>query len=154
MTEQGPSAISASGEFDIEQWPFYWLTRFTGRYLNEMEIALKPLGLDIPRWRVLMSLRGDKVLSVSEIADNAIVKLPTMTRIIQRMQADGLVLCRQSAADGRVTEVELTDTGRHAGAQAWVAADRIYTRTFGKFPAGEVANLNRMLRTLNRNLDR
>lgn len=153
MTEPAPSAISASGEFDIERWPFYWLTRFTGRYLHEMEIALKALGLDIPRWRVLMSLRGDKVLSVSEIADNAIVKLPTMTRIIQRMQIDGLVRSRQSASDRRVTEVELTDAGRLAGQQAWGIADAIYSRTFGKIPAEEVTRLNRTLRTLNRNLD-
>ncbi len=153
MTEQVPSAISASGEFDIEQWPFYWLTRFTGRYLHEMEIALKALGLDIPRWRVLMSLRGDKVLSVSEIADNAIVKLPTMTRIVQRMQIDGLVRCRQSASDRRVTEVELTDAGKRAGQQAWAVADSLYTRTFGKIPADDVMRLNRTLRTLNRNLD-
>ncbi|MEA3537524.1 MAG: MarR family transcriptional regulator [Pseudomonadota bacterium] len=153
MTEQVPSAISASGEFDIEQWPFYWLTRFTGRYLHEMEIALKTLGLDIPRWRVLMSLRGDKVLSVSEIADNAIVKLPTMTRIVQRMQTDGLVRCRQSASDRRVTEVELTDAGKRAGQQAWAVADSLYTRTFGKIPADDVMRLNRTLRTLNRNLD-
>ena len=153
MTEQVPSAISASGEFDIEQWPFYWLTRFTGRYLHEMELALKALGLDIPRWRVLMSLRGDKVLSVSEIADNAIVKLPTMTRIVQRMQIDGLVRCRQSASDRRVTEVELTDAGKRAGQQAWAVADSLYTRTFGKIPAEDVMRLNRTLRTLNRNLD-
>lgn len=153
MTEPAPSAISASGEFDIERWPFYWLTRFTGRYLHEMEIALKALGLDIPRWRVLMSLRGDKVLSVSEIADNAIVKLPTMTRIVQRMQIDGLVRSRQSASDRRVTEVELTDAGRLAGQQAWGIADAIYSRTFGKIPAEEVMRLNRTMRTLNRNLD-
>lgn len=153
MTEPASSAISASGEFDIERWPFYWLTRFTGRYLHEMEIALKALGLDIPRWRVLMSLRGDKVLSVSEIADNAIVKLPTMTRIVQRMQIDGLVHCRQSASDRRVTEVKLTDAGRLAGQQAWGVADAIYSRTFGKIPAEEVTRLNRTMRTLNRNLD-
>jgi len=152
MTDPVPSAISASGEFDIEQWPFYWLTRVTGRYLHEMEIALKALGLDIPRWRVLMSLRGDRVLSVSEIADNAIVKLPTMTRIVQRMQIDGLVRCRQSAADGRVTEVELTDAGKYAGQQAWAVADGIYGRTFGKIPAADVAHLNRTLQALNRNL--
>lgn len=139
-------------EFDAEQWPFYWLTRVTGRYLHEMEIALKAVGLDIPRWRVLMSLRGDKVLSVSEIADNAISKLPTMTRIVQRMEADGLVHCRQNAADRRVTEVILTDAGKIAGRQAWREADRIYARTFDKVAATDVARLNRILRMLNDNI--
>ncbi len=152
MTKEVPALFSGSGEFDIEQWPFYWLTRVTGRYLHHMEIALKDIGLDIPRWRVLMSLRGDKVLSVSEIADNAISKLPTMTRIVQRMEADGLVRCRQSAMDRRVTEVELTAAGKHAGAQAWEVADAIYASAFGQISVTDVAELNRTLQTLSRNL--
>lgn len=138
--------------FQMERWPFYWLTRFTGSYLHRIELALKNIGLDVPRWRVLMSLRGREVLSVSEIADHAIVKLPTMTKIIQRMQADGLVVSQQSAADGRVTEVRLTSAGREAGEQAWAVANRIYRRAFEDVGAEEVSALNQLLQRMTTNL--
>lgn len=141
-----------SPDFNMEEWPFYWLTRFTGRYLRHMESALKPIGLDVPRWRVLMILRNKDVLSVSEIADHAIVKLPTMTKIVQRMQADNLVDCRQSQADGRVTEVSLTQAGAEAGEKAWAAANRIYERAFEDLSRKDVATLNRLLRTITRSL--
>lgn len=136
----------------MEEWPFYWLTRFTGRYIRQMELALKPIGLDIPRWRVLMTLRDRDVLSVSEIADHAIVKLPTMTKIVQRMQADDLVECRQSAADGRVTEVHLTPAGAAASEQAWAAANRIYERAFEDLSKRDITTLNKLLRKITRSL--
>ncbi|MBH0111885.1 MarR family transcriptional regulator [Novosphingobium sp. YJ-S2-02] len=138
--------------FNMEDWPFYWLTRFSGRYLQQMELALKPIGLDVPQWRVLMALRDRERLSVSEIADHAISKLPTMTKIIKRMTADGLVSCSPRANDQRVTEVRLTESGKVASRAAWDAANRIYARTFEGVSAKEVASLNRIMRTITRNI--
>ena len=147
------TAMSNTGEFDVAQWPFYWLTRFTGRYLNEVEIALKTIGLDVPRWRVLMTLRGPRMLSVSEIADHAIVKLPTMTKILQRMQVDDLVTCSQSAADRRVTEVSLTAKGTESGQHAWEAVNAIYRKAFDGVSDADTARLNRILNRITNNLD-
>ncbi|QJR03078.1 MarR family transcriptional regulator [Sphingobium yanoikuyae] len=149
---QEPEIAGDAAPFNMEEWPFYWLTRFTGRYLLQMELALKPLGLDIPRWRVLMTLRNRETMSVSEIADHAIVKLPTMTKIVKRMQADNLVHCRQSVADGRVTEVSLTPEGVVAGRKAWEAANRIYERAFEDLSKKDVSTLNKLLRTITRSL--
>lgn len=153
VQETGMPAYAENGTpFNMEEWPFYWLTRFTGRYLLQMEMALKPIGLDIPRWRVLMTLRNKQMLSVSEIADHAIVKLPTMTKIVKRMQADNLVECRQSAVDGRVTEVSLTPQGIAAGRKAWDAANKIYDRAFEDLSDRDIAKLNKLLRVITRSL--
>ncbi|WP_226631981.1 MarR family winged helix-turn-helix transcriptional regulator [Novosphingobium profundi] len=147
-------AMDAGGEtdFNMEEWPFYWLTRFSGRYLQQMELALKPIGLDVAQWRVLMALRDRERLSVSEIADHAIAKLPTMTKIIKRMESDGLVACAPRPSDQRVTEVRLTPEGEAASREAWAAANRIYARTFEGVSARDVASLNRLLRTITRNI--
>ncbi|BEV01201.1 MarR family transcriptional regulator [Novosphingobium olei] len=151
---QGASPVDRDDQskFDMEDWPFYWLTRFAGRYQHEMERGLKPIGLDVARWRVLMTLRGKEALSVSEIADHAIVKLPTMTKIIQRMQADDLVECRQSHTDGRVTVVQLTPKGAEAGDSAWKIANRIYRRAFEELSPKDVSTLNKLLRNITRSL--
>lgn len=141
-----------SRDFSFRSWPFYWLARANGRYLHNMENALKALGLDIPRWRVLMVLHQEQCASVSEIADHAIAKLPTMTRIVQRMQADGLVTCDARSSDGRVTEVTLTEAGQVAGEQAWAAADALYEEAFQRMTKTEIATLNRLLEKLAHNL--
>ena len=138
--------------FTFRSWPFYWLAQANGRYLRNMEVALKAIALDIPRWRVLMSLHEEGCASVSEIADHAIVKLSTMTRIVQRMQADGLVICRPRESDARVTEVMLTSKGEAAGQQAWQAANRIYDHAFRSLNKADIETLNRLLRRLSGNL--
>ena len=150
MAHQRPETTDR--EFSFKSWPFYWIAQTNGRYLRQMEVALKAIALDIPSWRVLMSLHEEGCASVSEIADHAIVKLSTMTRIVQRMQADGLVVCRQRESDARVTEVMLTGKGQSAGEQAWQAANRIYERAFQGFSEAEVETLNRLLRRASGNL--
>jgi DNA-binding MarR family transcriptional regulator len=140
-----PAGASSDGEgFHHTQWPFYWVTQVAGRYLEQLEQGLKPIGIDVPRWRVLMSL-SEGTASVSEIAERAIVKLPTMTKILQRMQADGLVECRPRATDNRVTDCTLTPQGRAARERAWAVAERVFHRAFDSMPPKDVAQLNRLL---------
>jgi len=138
--------------FSYKTWPFYWLARASGRYLRGMEEALKPLGLDMPQWRVLMTLHEDRVASVSEIAEHSSAKLPTMTKIIKRMQADGLVECGNRAGDARVTDVCLTASGEVAGREAWEAANSLYQRAFRGMSASDLRTLTRLLCKVAENL--
>lgn len=102
-----PDIFPAKGE-----WPYYWITRVSARYTLRLEEALKPRGLDVSRWRVLQSLHEHGALGVSDLADFAILRLNTTTKIVQRMVADGLLDTRVSRKDARVTEVLLTTKGR------------------------------------------
>ena len=98
LADQGPEDADAE-LFDPHRWPFFWITQAVGRYLQRLETGLKRGDLDISRWRVLMCLHPNRPTSVSEIAELAIVKLPTMTKIVQRMQADGLVMLRPRSSE-------------------------------------------------------
>lgn len=147
--EHGKSRKRVAGSgFDMEEWPFFWLTRVVGRYLQHLDTVLKRIGLDVPRWRVLMCLAGERPVSVSELADLAIVKMSTMTKIVQRMQADGLVVCAVSSEDGRVTVVAATPAGVAARQEAWKAASALYERAFARVPKSKVTGLNEVLATV------
>ncbi len=97
--------------FDINEFPFYWVARVNAIYAKEMEKTLKPLGMDISRWRVAMMLRVYGPLSISDIAEHAIGKLPTITKIVYRMRDAGLVEVNASETDGRVAVVSLSEKG-------------------------------------------
>lgn len=131
-------------DFDPRSWPFFWMTQAVGRYLQQLERGLKKKGLDVSRWRVLMCV-NDRTVSVSEIADLAIVKMPTMMKIIQRMEADKLVKCQSRPTDGRFTDVTLTKKGREARQIAWEIANNIYTRSFQDVPGKDQDFLNHLL---------
>lgn len=128
-----------------KDWPFYWVSRVNARYVNVLEKRLKPLGLDTARWRVLMSLYEDEHLSVSEIADYAVIKLNTATKIVQRMLADGLVATRVRPNDGRVTEVCLTPEGDRLRRMARLEADEVFKASFVNISPDELTQLNGLL---------
>ena len=146
--------MSGSRERNISYrtWPFYWLARAGGRYRARMEEMLRPTGLDMPRWRVLMTLHQDRVASVSEIAAHAIEKLPTMTKIIQRMEIDGLVRRQPRPGKERVMEVVLTDRGELAGDDAWRSAATLYEQAFAGMSTEEIDRLTALLKRVAENL--
>lgn len=138
--------------FSYRTWPFYWIVRVGGRYLARMEERLRDTGLDMPRWRVLMTLHQDRVASVSGIAEHASTKLPTMARIIQRMEGDGLVRRQPRAGNERIMEVVLTAAGEEAGADAWARADSLYRQAFAGLTAAEIEQLTGLLARVAENL--
>ena len=113
--------------------------------MQVLESRLKPLDLDMARWRVLMSLYEDEHLSVSEIADYAVIKLNTATKIVQRMIIDGLVVTRVRPNDGRVTEVCLTAEGDRMRQLARKEADHVFASSFVDISPVELAQLNGLL---------
>lgn len=139
--------------FDLRNWPFYWITQAYGQYISNMERTLKNVELDIPRWRVLILLDGAHARSISYLSTQAITKLSTMTRIVQRMQEDGLVTTRQRASDQRVTEVLLTGNGRRARLLALQQAENTYARSFREIPGNDLKKLNQILSKICENLD-
>lgn len=140
-------------EFDFSAWPFYWLARAERGYLQTLALALTAHDLDIPSWRVLSQLHQKDQATVSDLAYHAIVKLPTMTKIVQRMQRAGLVSCQPSPEDLRATLVRLTPKGEVAGRKAWEEADRISRSVFRAFTPREQATLTKLLRRMAEKLD-
>ncbi len=125
--------------FCREAWPFHWITRTSGRYFQVMEKTLKPLGLDVAQWRVLMCLDAVGGRSVSEIADICVIKLNTTTKVVQRLLGDGLVVCRSARRDARVTEVRLTPEGLVLQTRARAEAEIVFARAFSGLDPAEVA---------------
>lgn len=144
-------ADPATSDFKLADSPLYWLARVAGRYRLDMEMVLKPIGMDVPRWRVLAILTEHEPASVTELCDHAVIRLSTMTRIVKRLADGGLVTTRPRESDARVTEVRLTDAGREAAVSVHSQASRIFHHGFEGFSAAQVATLNDMLQRLFRN---
>lgn len=66
-----------------------------------------------------------RTASVSDLAACASSALPRMSRILARMETDGLVVRSACATDGRVVNVTLTDRGDEALREAMPHHDRI-----------------------------
>lgn len=139
--------------FQVEKYPFFLLNRLVSRYNKIIEPRLRAIGIDIPNWRVLMILGEQAPRGVRDIADAAVIPLSTMTRIIQRMAAAGLVAATISAEDARVTEVALLPAGEAKLHEARAATAPVYARVITGLAARDFERLIGLLGRLHANLD-
>jgi len=142
----------AAAGFRLEDSPFFLMNLTVGAYGFAMERALRAVGTDIPRWRVLMLAHERGPISVGDIAELGVLKLSTATKVIQRLRDEGLVTLRRRADDGRVSWVEATRTGRSVVTVIRRAASEIYRSAFRGITATDIAALNATLTTVQQNL--
>src|SRR3954454_20029972 len=97
------------------------LLRTHSRVLAQLDAELEQAhGLAVPEYEVLLVLSqsGDKHLRMSELADAALLTRSGMTRLVDRLERQGLVRRERCAADGRGTYAVITDEGRERFAEA------------------------------------
>ncbi|WP_230975650.1 MarR family winged helix-turn-helix transcriptional regulator [Acetobacter garciniae] len=145
-------ANPTNAAFSPDASPFFHLSRLTGLYHLRMDAHLKPIGMDVPRWRVLNILSERDYATISTIADLAVIRVPTMTKLIYRMEAEDLVSTQVSARDGRVTEVSLTEKGRAAVEQVRAKAGLIFERAFHDVEDAEIDAFMKTLRKIYDNI--
>ena len=148
MANEKQRADPADDQFLLEHSPFYRLAQVEGIYQQRMQQSLKAVGMDLPRWRVLMILHEKSPSSVSEIAQRAVMKLSTMTRVAQRLERDGLVKLAPNETDARRTDVHLTGRGAEAVKTIRATASRIFRQATEQCTDEEIRSLNSMLARL------
>jgi len=93
---------------------------------NAFNRAYRPmldrLGLTYPQYLVLVTLGDTDGQSVGEIGERLFLESNTLTPLLKRLEAAGLVERRRDAADERQVRVRLTDRGRALGIEACQAS--------------------------------
>lgn len=142
-----------SEAFRMADWPFYWVARVNRTYENDLDALLKKFDLDVARWRVLMMLHQEGVASISELADHGALKLSTMTKTVQRLRRDEMVVTRTRERDARVTEVMLAENGKEAVTKIRKIAGRVYHSAFDGLADQEIEKLNTVMQRIYANLN-
>lgn len=89
----------------------YLLARVTRRLESELCGALREEGVSLEQFRVLETLTDGGPCSMGELAEAALVERPTLTKIVDRMVAAGLVFRRPDRTDRRRVTVVASDEG-------------------------------------------
>lgn len=148
-----PFGDPGSAGFRVDAYPFYLLNRAASRYNVVIESQLRPIGIDIPTWRVLMILGEREPLPIAQVAKSAVINISTMMRIVERMVKAGLIVTQPSETDGRVTELAMTDLGQEKLAAARGATSPVYQTIIKGFSAQDFGQLLDLLGRLHDNLD-
>ncbi|WP_115046385.1 MarR family winged helix-turn-helix transcriptional regulator [Xanthomonas arboricola] len=111
---------------------------------------LKTLDLTYPQYLVLLVLWETDGRSVSEIGERLFLDSATLTPLLKRLQAAGLVTRTRAASDERQVIIALTDSGRALRAKAGAVPEQVLCASACSLD--ELRRLKQQLETLRTNL--
>ncbi len=92
---------------------FLSILRTADSLLREVDLILKPAGLSHAQYNILRILRGagEPGLACREIGARMISRDPDITRLLDKLEARGLLTRERQRADRRVVKTRISETG-------------------------------------------
>src|SRR5579862_8304883 len=108
---------------------------------------LEPMGLTHPQYLVMLALWGRSPLAVKELIEMLQLDGPTLSPLLKRLEAAGLVTRTRDPNDERQLRVDLTEKGRALRQQALNVPPTVVAKL--GMSLGDLEELHRGLTTLN-----
>ena len=140
--------------FVLDDYLFYNLNHVSALYQDGMDRALRKLGIDQASWRVLSLLSEDQTNRVGDIARRGMMKVATLSRRLERMVTDGLVLREMGCEDRRTVHVSLTPAGREKLSHARRVSAELFDSAVGGITGDELTATIRVIKHMRENLER
>lgn len=124
------------------------------RWRSLLDERLRQIGQSAARMEALGAIMNSPSLSAQvDIAKRLRIEGPTMTRMLDTLEADGLVERLPDPADRRTKQLRLTGEGEAALAEIFTIADELRDRLLEGIPADKMDELNEWLGMLMGRLD-
>jgi DNA-binding MarR family transcriptional regulator len=115
---------------------------------DELQDRLRPIGMPIEHLRILEVLSAAHGLPMGELASAALLAPTTLTKIIDRMVAEGMVVRMLDAQDRRRVVVTLAAPGKAALRHAGHITSSQEARIKKRVPKEKLVELRSLLRGL------
>lgn len=115
---------------------------------GEFHEVVKAAGFSVAEWRVLATLASKPSVSIGGLADITLSKQPTVTRLLDRMEAKSLVKRLPHDSDRRITMVHITPEGRTIVADLMAQAKEHEQRVLQPFGLKRAESLKVTLRRI------
>jgi len=107
-----PAADAAPDLLALDRQVCFALAVASRTVISLYRPLLEPMGLTHPQYLVMLALWEDEPLRVSELADRLSLEPATLSPLLKRLEAAGLVTRRRDPDDERAVAVTLTPAGR------------------------------------------
>ena len=139
--------------FKLTNSPFYLMAHADNKYHEDMDQVLVRRGMSKPIYRILTVLRELEPASIGAIAETALIKRSTVSRIIDRMLTLDLV-SEQPGEDARVNEISLTEAGRAKLQELTPIVNRQFLRATRGIAQADLVALVKTLQQIGENLSK
>lgn len=98
--------------FDLESCICFINNRVSKKMADMFNERLATFGVTRVQWIAMYYLLKYGVMSQKDLADRMDLKESTVARLVDRMESENLIERIKDASDRRVTNIELTESGR------------------------------------------
>lgn len=112
-------------------------------FARDRSLPLLTTSLTIQQLKVLLRLSLDGEMAAHELAEGAGVGMATLTGIVDRLVARGLVCRREDPRDRRVRRIDLTEEGRGLMAEMSGAGHQRHYAALARLDTATLADLVR-----------
>ena len=131
------------------------LAQVSRKWQARLDERLKPTGLTVARWQALVQIaQSDQPLTQRELAGQLKIEGPTLVRILDSLEAKGLIERRPLSDDRRAKALALTGAAGPIIAATARIADALRHEVLVGFGHDELATAVDVLRRIGKNLER
>jgi len=140
-------------QWSAEESIGYLLRTTVSTLMRAAETAMRPHGLTSVQWAPLMIISRGGNPTAASLARDLNTDTGAMTRMLDRLEAKGLLTRTRSATDRRVVELTLTDQGRELTTLIPHHLAAVYNNHLAGFSNEEFIELKQFLRRIIANRD-
>jgi DNA-binding MarR family transcriptional regulator len=148
VRKAGPANFYKPENYQPEESVGYLMKRILSTVADEVERGMEPNGLTNAQWIPLFKLYTGSASTVAELARECQLDAGAMTRLLDRLEAKGLLRRLRSSEDRRVVNLELTKEGRVAAQEIPGVLCRVQNAHMQGFSHEEWTTLKSMLRRI------
>jgi len=130
----------------------FLLKEVSRRYVNRFEVRAAEIPLNLAQAKALVRLEKNEGVSQARLAELAEVDPMTMVRILDRMEAEGLLERRPDPADRRARCLYLTAKAKPILGEIWRLSDEIRAEIFAGVSQAEREQFMTVLQRLYDNI--
>jgi DNA-binding MarR family transcriptional regulator len=134
----------------VDDYLGYLLGQANHALFKDFEDAVRSAGLGSLEWRVLATLSDQAPMPVGQLAHEVLSQQPTVTKLLQRLSAQGWVQLCDDPQDQRRTLVAITPAGLDKVSPLMAQAREHEARSLADLSAADIQQLKNQLRRLAR----
>ena len=107
------------GQIGLDNFATYLMNRIMARYNANLRSQIQSLGLNTAKMRTLAVLSIIKAPLISELAVYSVSEISSLSRALDALENDGLIIRSMDPNDSRAFRVSITAAGRDAFEKMW-----------------------------------
>ena len=137
----------------FRDWLFYFTGLLAIRYNQLFVQAMRPQRVTVSRYRTLAILMEIAGLTVNELARHSSIERSALSRLLDQMERESLIVRRPSRADRRAVEIRITPKGRAAFLVMRPVRRAVLRRATEGIAPGELERMRATIQHMRHNLD-